>query len=411
MPSRQKPKIENQTQAITELLTRGVEDVVVREHLAAALRTGKKLRIKHGIDPTGPRIHIGRAISLWKLRAFQNLGHKIVLIIGDFTAQIGDPSDKLAKRPILTAAQVKAHAKGYLAQIGNILDMKKTEVRYNSEWLAKLDFLQTAILAESFSAQQMLARRTFRERWDRGEDITMREFMYPLMQGYDSVAVKANVEIGGTDQLFNLHAGRTVQQHYKQSPQDIMMLQMLEGLDGRKMSTSWGNVVTIVDEPKDMYGKVMSLRDDLMEKYFTLCCPHLSLEEIKGLMARVLGGTESPRDTKMRLAREITTLYHGAQKAEAAEKEFVRVFQRREAPSAIKEFTLPNEFTVIDLMQGTGIITSKSEGRRLIEQGAVIFDGRKITLADNATLHDSDVPDSAILQVGPRRFVKFKKNA
>ena len=255
---------------IEALLTRNVEQVIDRAHLAAALASGKKLRVKFGIDPTGTKIHIGRAVALWKLREFQDLGHKIVLIIGDYTALIGDPSDKLEKRPMLTAAAIRENLKGYLAQIGKIIDLKKTEIRYNSEWLSKLKFADTLDLTDLFSASQMIERRNFKERWEKEQEISLREFMYPLMQGYDSVAVKADVELGGTDQLFNLTAGRKIQQHYGQKPQDILMTGMLDGTDGRKMSTSWGNVINVTDAPAEQYGRVMSVRDDLIGQYFRL---------------------------------------------------------------------------------------------------------------------------------------------
>ncbi|MEK7081658.1 MAG: tyrosine--tRNA ligase, partial [Patescibacteria group bacterium] len=272
--------------SIEELLTRGVEEVFVRESLKQKLLSGKQLRVKFGIDPTGAKIHIGRAITLWKLRAFQELGHKIVLIIGDFTAQIGDPSDKLSKRPMLSKEQVQENFKDYKNQIGKILDLSKVEFVYNGDWLGKLGFQEISELAEGFSVQQMTARRNFKERLDKGEEVSLREFMYPLMQGYDSVVVKADVEIGGTDQLFNLKAGRVIQKHYGQVEQDIMTLKMLSGTDGRKMSTSWGNVITIVDEPDDMFGKIMSVRDDLILDYFLLCTdtPVEEIEKVKSEM-------------------------------------------------------------------------------------------------------------------------------
>ncbi|MDP3963741.1 MAG: tyrosine--tRNA ligase [bacterium] len=397
-------------ETIAELLTRGIEDVIVREHLEHALQSGKRLRIKHGIDPTGPNIHIGRAISLWKLKAFQDLGHTIVLIIGDFTAQIGDPSDKLAKRPFITEAQIKKNLSGYLAQIGKIIDLKKAEIAYNSKWLAKLTLLETAKLAESFSVQQILARRNFRDRLERQEDISLRELLYPLMQGYDSVAIEADVEIGGADQLFNLHAGRAIQQHYGKPQQDILTTQMLEGLDGRKMSTSWGNVVNITDPPADMYGKIMSLHDDIISKYYLLCCPHLSLAEISGLIDTMKQGNLSPRDAKMRLAKEMVSLYYGTAKAEAAEAEFARIFQKKEAPSEMPEYALPKSFGIIDLMEIGGFAESKTEAKRLVEQGAVSFDGKEVK-DWRMTISEADVGASAILQVGKRRFARFRKPA
>src|SRR3990172_9583191 len=224
---------------IKELLERGVAEVIDRKNLEKKLKSGKKLRVKLGIDPTGPKLHIGRAIIIRKLRDFQRLGHQIVLIIGDATAVIGDPSDKISKRPMLTKEQVKNNLRTYKNQIGKILDLKKTEFHYNSAWLKKINFIEVGELAESFSLQQMSARRNFKERMDKGEEVSMRESLYPLMQGYDSVAVRADVELGGFDQLFNLKAGRTIQEHFGQPKQDILMVEMLEGTDGRKMSTTW----------------------------------------------------------------------------------------------------------------------------------------------------------------------------
>src|SRR3989344_1138594 len=253
---------------IRHLLARNVEQVIDRAHLEKTLKSGKKLRIKLGIDPTGEKIHIGRAIVLWKLREFQELGHQVVLIIGDFTAQIGDPSDKLSKRPMLSREQVEKNMRDYLSQIGKILDLHKTETRYNSKWLDKLNFRETAELAESFSVQQMLHRRNFQERWKEGQDISLREFLYPIIQGYDSVAIKADVELGGTDQLFNLMAGREVQKQCGQKPQDVMTVGMLSGTDGRKMSTSWGNVINIVDPADEQFGKIMSMPDKMIQDYF-----------------------------------------------------------------------------------------------------------------------------------------------
>jgi len=406
MKQASKPNAEAKAVTRSELLTRGVEEIVLREHLESRLASGKKLRVKHGIDPTGPKIHLGRAISLWKLRAFQNLGHKIVLIIGDFTAEVGDPSDKLQKRPFLTAQEIKKNLRGYLAQIGKVIDVKKAEIRYNSEWLKKLTFRETAKLAETFSFQQMLARRNFKERWEQGQDISMREFLYPLMQGYDSVAIKADVEIGGADQLFNLHAGREIQKQYGQEEQDILTTQMLEGTDGRKMSTSWGNVINITDTAEDMYGKIMSMSDGLIEKYFTLCCPHLSLSEVGAIAASLHNGGLSPRDTKMRLAREIVCLYHGKDASQEAEENFIRVFQKKEAPQDMQVFKFENGIQIIDVLMGTGGVPSKTEGKRLLEQGGVEYAGKSITDPRQIL----DIPEEgAILRVGKRKFFRIIK--
>ena len=402
MKSLQKP---SKTKLVEELLTRAVEDVIDQKHIKKALLSGKKLRIKHGIDPTGPKIHLGRAATLRKLKAFQDLGHKIVLIVGDFTALIGDPSDKLSKRPMLTPEKVQENMKNYKAQLGKILDLSKTEFHYNSKWLKKLDFMEIAQLAESFTVQQMLARRSFSERFKKKEEISLREFIYPLMQGYDSVAIKADVEVGGFDQLFNLKAGRTIQKHYGLQEQDLLTVQMLEGTDGRKMSTSWGNVITIVDEPNDMFGKLMSVRDELIGKYMLLCTD-MSKDEIKKTEKDMKLGKLNPRDAKVWLAREVVTIYHGKPKALKAEKEFLQVFQKKELPTKIETKILPKKsYLLSDLLVLTNLAGSKSEARRLIVQGGVGIDKEKQSDPDKKILLSSK---TKLFQVGKRKFLKIR---
>ncbi|MEK7104352.1 MAG: tyrosine--tRNA ligase, partial [Patescibacteria group bacterium] len=359
--------IDTNPEKIKELLERGVEQVFDKKHLETQLLSGKVLRIKHGVDPTGPKIHIGRAISLWKLRAFQDLGHKIVLIIGDFTAQIGDASDKEAMRKCLTEKEIKENMKDYQKQIGKILDIKKMEFRYNSEWLDKLTGKDIVRLAMKFTAQQTIQRRNFKERWDSGNSIGLHELLYPLLQGYDSVAVKANVEIGGYDQLFNLNTGRDMQRFFQQEPQDIMVSKMLNGLDGRKMSTSWGNIITIVDEPKEMFGKIMSMKDEQIGDYFELCTqtPMEITKKIKEWIEREIKGnveefkeieeylknTISEKNLKVALAKEIVKLYHGEKEAENAKEEFEKVHQRGELPSEMTEWQArKEEYNILDLL-------------------------------------------------------------
>jgi tyrosyl-tRNA synthetase len=361
---------------IRHLLSRAVERIEKKEHLASALRSGTKLRIKHGIDPTGPKIHIGRAVVLWKLREFQELGHTIQLVIGDFTAQIGDPSDKLSKRPFLTKAQIKANLKSYLPQIGKILDLTKVEVHYNSTWLQKLGFREILDLAELFTASQMLRRRNFAERFDKDQEITLREFMYPIMQGYDSVALKADVEIGGSDQLFNLLAGRKIQEAYGQKPQDILTTEMLIGTDGRKMSTSWGNVVNIVDSPNEQFGKLMAMHDDQIFEYFRLAT-NVSEEDMEK-QKRALSGGMNPKDVKMELARIIVARYHGEKKAATAATHFDSLFAKKEIPDDIPELPVSSPLTVLDLVFQAGVSKSKSDARRLIEQGGFSIDGEQM---------------------------------
>jgi tyrosyl-tRNA synthetase len=394
--------IDTSDEKIRNILTRGVEDILVKESLESKLKSGRQLRVKLGFDPTSPYIHIGRAIVLRKLRAFQDLGHQVVFIVGDFTAQIGDPSDKLEKRPMLTGEAIQHNLKTYKDQVGKIIDLSKAEFHYNSKWLSGLRFQEIAELAESFSVQQMSARRNFKDRFDKGEEVSLREFLYPLMQGYDSVAIDADVELGGFDQLFNVKAGRTVQKHYGKPEQDILTTQMLEGTDGRKMSSSWGNIIAIVDEPNDMYGKIMSVRDDLMTKYFLLCTD-ISEEEIKVIEGKLKSGT-NPRDIKMRLAREIVTLYHSADAARRAEENFVNTFAKGGVPDDIKEVEVEINTLLIDVLLKEGLVESKSEFRRLESEGAITF----VDSGEKIAGHEAKIDQDAILKIGKRRFIKIK---
>lgn len=390
-------------QKINNILTRGIEDIIVKEHLEAQLKSGKQLRIKFGIDPTGPKIHLGRAIPLRKLKAFQDLGHQIVLIIGDFTATIGDPSDKISKRPMLTKEKIQENMKDYEKQLAKIVDITKAEIHYNSEWLENMTVREMSGLAESFSLQQMIARRNFKDRLDKGEDISMRELLYPLFQGYDSVVVKSDIEIGGFDQLFNVKAGRTVQKHYNQPEQDILTIQMLEGTDGRKMSTSWGNIITIIDEPNDMFGKVMSIKDELIGKYFLLCTD-VAVEEIESLEKGIKSGDLNPRDVKLQLSREIVSIYHGEESAKRAEEEFIRIFSQKELPTEIEEFPLKNgKINILDLMEEAKLAKSRGEAKRLVEQGGVKIDDKVIEHWDG----EIEFKGGEVIQVGKRRFLKI----
>jgi len=393
----------NRDQKIEELLTRGVEEIIEKESLVKKLKSGKKLRIKLGIDPTGPKIHIGRATQLWKLRAFQELGHKIVLIIGDFTAQIGDASDKDVMRKPLTKKEVETNMKNYKKQIGKILDIKKVEFRYNSEWLNKLSAKDLVKLSMIFTAQQMIQRRNFKERWDAGKPIGLHELDYPIFQGYDSVTIKADVEIGGIDQLFNVLAGREIQRALGQTPQDVMVLKMLNGLDGRKMSTSWGNIITIIDEPQDMFGKIMSMKDELMLQYFELCTllPLSKIEEIKRDLANQ---KVNPRDVKAELAGEIVSSYHGKKEAEIAKQEFNKIFREKQLPSEIKEVKIERtKSLILDLLVKTKIAFSKSEAKRLIIQKGIKIDGK----IEDDWRKEIEIRKGMTIQAGKRRFIKI----
>lgn len=384
---------------IDELISRGIEDIIIKEELKKALMSGRQLRIKLGIDPTGPKIHLGRSIPLRKLREFQKLGHQVVLIVGDFTAQIGDASDKTEKRPLRTRAEIDENLKDYKSQISKILDISKTEFVYNSDWLSKLSFEDVAKLAECFSVQQMLARRNFKDRFDAGTEISLREFLYPLMQGYDSVAVKSDLEIGGFDQLFNLKAGRIIQEYYGQPKQNLLTCVMLEGTDGRKMSTSWGNIITIVDEPFDMFGKLMSVRDDLLVKYFTLCTD-LSVAEIAGIETSLRAG-DNPRDIKMRLATEIVTMYHSEKDAALAKNSWVETFSKGGVPEKVPEILADTEKELGDVLVENGVVSSKTDWRRLVEDGAVT-DAEGVSIADPKAK-----ASNMTLKIGKKRFVKI----
>lgn len=393
-------KIITDKDKIQDLLTRGVEEIFIKEDLEKKLFSGEKLRIKLGIDPTSPYIHLGRAVTLRKLKAFQDLGHHIVLIIGDYTAKIGDPSDKLDKRPMLTDEQIKNNLKKYLEQISLILDIKKVEVRYNSEWLKKMNFFEIGKLLECFTVQQMSKRRNFKERLDAGIDIFMVEFLYPALQGYDSVEVEADVEIGGFDQLFNLKAGRIVQKRYGKKEQDIMTLSMLEGTDGRKMSSSWGNIISLLDKPEDMFGKIMSLKDELITKYFLLAT-EMSFSEISKIEKSLKEG-ENPMVYKKRLGREIVTLYHNENKALKAEENWEKTFSKKEIPEEVEEIKIQKNTLLVDVMVNSKIVSSKSEFRRLIEGGAIT------RLEDNKKIEDfNQKSEEGVYRVGKKRFVKI----
>jgi len=389
--------------SIEEILTRGVTNILIKENLEKRLVSGEKLRIKLGIDPTGKKLHIGRAIPLWKLRNFQDHGHQIVLLIGDFTALIGDASDKTAERQMLTRKDVEENMKDYVRQMGMILDMDKVELVYNSDWLKKLDFNDVAKLAQSFSVAGMLDRDNFSKRYKEGVRIGLQEFLYPLMQGYDSVAIKADLELGGNDQYFNLLAGRTLQKAFDQKPQDIMTFELINGLDGRKMSTSYGNIISIIDEPKDQFGKIMSMQDDLIIKYMELCTqmPTKEIEEV----AKTLKQGGNPRDAKMLLGVEIVKLYHGEEKAQEARQAFIDQFSKGNIPDDIPEFSCSkNVIGIIDLIHEAKLEPSRSQIRRLIDQGGVKIDGEKVLSNDM----EVKLVDGMIVQVGKRRFVKVK---
>jgi len=387
---------------INELLTRGVSEVIDASHLKKRLKSGKQLRVKFGIDPTSPHIHIGRTIPLLKLRDFQELGHKIVLIIGDFTGVIGDTSDKDSERPMLTEKQVQQNMADYQQQAGKIIDLKKCKIHFNSEWLAKLNYHQIGRQADIFSLNEFISRENIAKRLKAGRRVSLRELLYPLMQGYDSVAVRADVEIGGTDQRFNLLAGRELQRSYQQEPQDIITNPLLEGLDGRKMSSSWGNTVNIADTPEEMYGKLMSLHDELIITYLTLAT-RVPLQEIKVLQYDLRAG-KNPKVIKMLLAYKIVESYHGQKAAITAEENFKQVFEEKLNPDKISTFKIKQR-NIVDVLVATKLASSKSEARRLLGQKAIRVDA-KIVTDPNYQIGSID-QDGVVLQRGKRHFAKI----
>lgn len=405
-----KTKVIVDEEKINDILTRGVEDIIDKEELKKDLMSGVELRIKLGIDPTGPKLHLGRAIPLRKLREFQRLGHQIVLIVGDFTAQIGDASDKNEKRPMLTRQQIDENLKDYKSQIGKILDLSKTEFVYNNDWLSKLTFSELIKLSECFSVQQMLARRNFKERFEEGKEISLREFLYPMMQGYDSVEIKADVEIGGFDQLFNLKAGRIIQDYYGMKKQHLLTCEMLEGTNGAKMSTSQGNIISIVDEPDDMFGKIMAMKDGLIVKYMKLCtdAKEEELEEAENFLA---DKNNNPRDLKLKLAKAIVGIYHNEKVATKAENNFIETFQKGGIPDNISQIFVKEEekdLDMGDLLVKNGFVKSKSEWKRLIETNSV-----KEILEEGDNIKEKTLTDykvkvfSASLKIGKKKFVQI----
>ena len=392
-------KIDTTPEKVAELLTRGVTEVIDQKDLEKKLMSGKQLRIKLGIDPTSPNLHLGRSIPLLKLRDFQQLGHKIVFIIGDFTGVIGDTSDKDSERPMLTSDVIKKNLKTYIAQASKVIDIKKAEVHYNSKWLKKLNYADIGTQADAFSLHDFIARENIAKRLKEGKRISLRELLYPLMQGYDSVAIKADVEVGGTDQKFNLLAGRDLQRAYGQEAQNIMTNPIIEGLDGRKMSSSYGNTVNLLDDPKDMFGKVMSLKDEFVITYFTLAT-RVPLSEVEVYEAELSGGV-NPRDIKMRLALEITKMYHGEKRATEARDYWISTFSKKEIPDDVPTFK-PSAYDIVSILVDSALVSSKSEARRAIEQGGVKINGEIVT---GVVI---DVAPGSIVQKGKMHFIKVE---
>ena len=394
-------KVITDEKKIGELLSRGVEEVIEKTHLEERLAKGEKLRVKLGIDPTAKDLHLGHTVVLRKLRQFQDAGHQAVFIIGDFTATIGDPSGRDALRPSLSKDQIKENMKNYLTEAGKVIDINKAEIRYNSEWYKNKgnDFLMD--LTSKFTIARLLERDDFQKRLKEERDISLLEILYPILQGYDSFEVKADVELGGTDQKFNLLMGRKVQKKYGQAEQDIITTPLIEGLDGvKKMSKSLSNYIGLSDEAVDMFGKVMSMPDDLMVKYFTLLTD-VSQEDIELLKKDRLNPSlakTSPKEWKERLSFELVKMYHGEKEAEKAKDEWERVFSKRELPSNMEEV---QGGRLVDVVEVSSSVSS-TQAKRLVDQGAVSING------DIVKEWNREVGKGDIVQIGPKTFVKIK---
>lgn len=393
---------------ILDLLDRGTAEVIVREDFEKKLRSEKKLRIKLGIDPTGSVLHVGHGVVLRKLRQFQDLGHTVIFLIGDYTALIGDPTGRTSERPPLTSEEIAENMKDYIRQASLILDIDKVEVRHNSEWLGKLDLKDLLALASKVTYAQVAQRSDFKERIKNDVDLSLQEFLYPVMQGYDSVALEADVEIGGTDQKFNLLMGRQIQQRYDQAPQNILTVPILEGLDGvQKMSKSLGNYIGLLDAPEEMYGKAMSISDDLILRYFELATD-VAMSEIEEMKQELEGGG-NPRDLKMRLARELVEISYSKKDAEAAEAHFKQVFSKKELPDEIPEKKVKEkEMSLIEMIRLIDSVSSNSEARRMIQGGGVKIDSNKQDDVD-LMVPIPEGSNGVLLQVGKRRFLRVKR--
>ncbi len=392
------------------LIERGTVECISRAELVKKLQrsldTGIPLKVKAGFDPTAPDLHLGHTVLLQKLKHFQDLGHQIYFLIGDFTGMIGDPTGKSETRKALTRDDVKRNAESYKEQVFKILDPEKTKVVFNSDWLGKLDSFAMIRLASELTVARMLEREDFKVRFESGKPISIHEFLYPLIQGYDSVALEADVELGGTDQLFNLLMGRDLQRSRGQEPQIVLTMPLLEGLDGvNKMSKSLGNYIGITEAANDIYGKVLSISDALMFRYFDLLSD-LTREEISLLQKRMEAGEIHPKEVKKKLARELTARFHGQEEAIAAEENFEKVFQKKGLPDEIPEVTLnvTENIWLPQLLVDAGLVKSTSDGRRMIKQNAVTVDNERIT-DESATFAPMG---ELLVKVGKRRFCKVK---
>ena len=391
-----------------EIIQRGADEILVEKDLVAKLKQDRPLRIKAGFDPTAPDLHLGHTVLINKLRQFQDLGHEVLFLIGDFTGMIGDPTGKSATRPPLTQQDVEKNSQTYQQQIFKILDKDKTRVVFNSEWMSKMSSADMIKLAASSTVARMLERDDFSKRYKGGQSIAIHEFLYPLIQGYDSVEMQADIELGGTDQKFNLLMGRQLQEQHGQKPQCVLTMPILEGLDGvQKMSKSLNNYIGIEDDPKDMFGKIMSISDELMWRYFELLS-FRSLSEIDAFKQAMLDG-KNPRDIKFLLAEEIITRFHNEAAANAAREGFIAQFAKNRVPDDIPElsFDAPAEgYAIANLLKDAGLCSSTSDAMRMIQQGAAKIDGEKV--ADKSVRIQKGT--EAVFQVGKRKFARVSVN-
>lgn len=392
-----------------EFLKKGTVDLIreqdLRKKLERSAKTGKPLRVKLGLDPTAPDIHVGHTVVIRKLKAFQDLGHTVIFLIGDFTGMIGDPSGKNVTRPPLSREEINVNAETYKRQMFKLLDPEKTELRFNGEWMDKFGAADFIKLCAKTTVKQILERDDFTKRLNEEKPISLHELLYPLVQGYDSVALNADIELGGTDQKFNLLMGRNLQREYEQEPQVIITTPLLEGLDGvNKMSKSLGNYIGIDEAPNEMFGKVMSISDELMWRYYELLTD-LSPSEISNLRSEISDG-KNPRDTKVALAKSIIADFHSQDAANAAEEEFVKRFVQKEVPDDIEEkMVAAGSYPLAQLLADTSLAASKGEARRLIEQGGVKINGEKASAANAEITIDAD---GVLVQVGKRKFLRIR---
>tara|TARA_Y100001968_G_scaffold332655_1_gene391685 strand:- start:888 stop:2093 length:1206 start_codon:yes stop_codon:yes gene_type:complete len=391
-----------------DILSVGIEEIIpehqLEKQIEKSINENKPLRVKFGCDPSRPDLHIGHAVLLRKLRQFQDFGHMAVLIIGDFTAMIGDPTGKNKTRPQLTMEETQENAKSYIDQATIVLSKENLEIVYNSEWLSKLNFGDVIKIASKYTVAQMLERDDFTKRYNSGKPISLHEFMYPLAQGYDSVIVKSDIELGGTDQKFNLLVGRALQKEYGQSPQSVITAPLLEGTDGvEKMSKSNDNYVALTDSADDMYGKILSIPDTMISKYYEFCT-NITKEDLEKIARELDSGSVNPRDTKRALARDVVSIYYDEDTSLKAEQNFDQLFISKQIPDDIPECSLSESMRLIDIMVSNKLVSSNGEAKRMIKQGAVKINDEKMD--DGFMLIDPGSEN--ILKVGKRRFLKIK---